>query len=66
MPTNDLPEKIGNPAKRALANAGIDSLAKLSTFTEREILKLHGIGLSAIPLLRQALKAKGKSFKTAT
>ena len=63
MPKNDLPEKLSNPAKRALAAAGIDSLVKLSRFTEREILKLHGIGPSAIPILREALKAKGRSFK---
>ena len=63
MATNDLPEKISNPAKRALAKAGIDSLSKLSKFTEREILKLHGIGPSAMPILREALKAVGKTFK---
>ena len=63
MATSDLPEKISNPAKRALANAGIDSLAKLSKFTEREILKMHGIGPSSMPILREALKAKGRSFK---
>ena len=60
---NDLPEQISNPAKRALANAGIDSLARLSKFTEREILKLHGMGPATLPLLREALTANGKYFK---
>ena len=63
MAANDLPDRISKPAKRALANAGIESLAELSKFTERETLKLHGIGPSAMPILREALKAKGKSFK---
>jgi hypothetical protein len=61
---SDLPEKISNPAKRALANAEINSLAQLSKFSEREILKLHGIGPSVMPILREALKAKGKSFRS--
>jgi hypothetical protein len=64
MAADDLPEKISNPAKRALANAGIYSLTKLSRYTEGEILKLHGIGPSAIPILREALKTKGKAFKS--
>jgi DNA-directed RNA polymerase alpha subunit len=51
------------PAKRALENNGIDSLEKLSNFTEKEILQFHGIGKSAIPKLSEALNAKGLSFK---
>jgi hypothetical protein len=63
MAKNDLPDKMSNPAKRALESAGIDSLSKLSRFTEREVIKLHGIGPATMPLLRAALKSKGKSFK---
>ena len=60
--TNDFP-KISNPALRALNNAGITSLAKLSQYSEEEILELHGMGPSTIPKLRTALRAKRFSFK---
>lgn len=52
-----------NPAKRALANAGVDSLKKLSSFTEKEVLKWHGLGPSSIPVLKKILEEKGLSFK---
>jgi len=52
-----------NPAKRALANAGVDSLKKLSSFTKKEVLKWHGLGPSSIPVLKKLLKEKGLSFK---
>lgn len=54
---------LGAPARRALENSGINTLEKLSKFTEKEILKLHGMGKSTIPKLSDALKAKGLSFK---
>lgn len=54
---------LSEPAKRALQNSGIDTVEKLSKFTEKEILRLHGIGKSSIPKLLDALKAKGLSFK---
>lgn len=53
---------LSAPAKRALENQGITTLQKLSQYTEKEILKLHGIGPSAIPKLRQALEEEGMSF----
>jgi len=54
---------ISAPAKRALENKGIDTMEKLSKFSEKEILLLHGIGKTSIPILAAALKAKGLSFK---
>lgn len=54
---------ISAPAKRALENKGIDTLEKLSKFSEKEILQLHGIGKTSIPKLAGALKEKGLSFK---
>ena len=55
--------RLAAPARRALENNGIDTLQKLSKFTEKEILQLHGVGKTAIPKLVDALKAKGLSFK---
>ncbi len=54
--------KLGNPAQRALANAGIKTLEQLSQVTESELLKLHGMGKASLPVLREALAAKGLSF----
>ena len=59
---SDLPAKLGSPAKRALANAGIQHLEQLSGLTEAELLRLHGIGKNALEQLRAAMKAVGLEF----
>lgn len=50
------------PARRALENNGIFTLEQLSQYTESELLKLHGIGKTAIPKLKAALEAVGLKF----
>jgi hypothetical protein len=60
---SDLPEKLGAPAERALAGAGIKKLKDLTKFSEVDIKQLHGVGPNAIGKLRQALSIKGLSFK---
>ena len=59
---SDLPAKLGAPAERALAGAGIKSLKQLTKFSEAEIKQLHGVGPTALGKLRQALADKGLSF----
>ena len=59
---SDLP-KIGAPATRALDLAGVQRLADLTRFSEKEIEQLHGVGPYAINKLRLALQEKGLSFK---
>jgi DNA-directed RNA polymerase alpha subunit len=54
---------LSAPARRALENSGIDSLEKLSGYSEKETLKLHGMGKSSIPRLRTELGKKGLSFR---
>ncbi|MCR8557059.1 RNA polymerase alpha subunit C-terminal domain-containing protein [Mucilaginibacter sp. BJC16-A38] len=54
---------LSAPARRALENNGITNLEQLSGFSEREILKLHGMGPASLPKLREVLKEKGLSFK---
>lgn len=46
---------LGAPAQRALKEAGITDLKKLSKYTEDELLHLHGLGPSSIPKLKKAL-----------
>ena len=57
----DLP-KTSAPAQRALAGAGIMTLAQLSNFSVAQIQQLHGMGPKAIGILRQALAANGLTF----
>ena len=54
---------LSAPARRALQGAGVDSLKKLARHSEKDILALHGIGPSAIPVLRAALKSAGLAFR---
>lgn len=54
---------LSAPARRALLGAGVDSLKKLARRSEKDILALHGMGPSAIPKLRAALRAEGLGFK---
>jgi Domain of unknown function (DUF4287) len=58
----DLPAKLGAPAERALAGAGIKTLKQLTKFSEVEIKQLHGVGPNALGKLRQALADKGLAF----
>jgi hypothetical protein len=53
---------LAAPARRALQNAGIKSVDQLSAWTEDDLLKLHGIGPTTLPKLREAMKSKGYSF----
>ena len=53
---------LSSPARGALEHAGITSLTELSRHSEREILKLHGVGPKTIPTLRQALHDAGLNF----
>jgi uncharacterized protein YdhG (YjbR/CyaY superfamily) len=54
---------LAAPARRALENAGIKTLVQLAKHSEAEVLALHGMGKSSLPILQKALKEKGLSFK---
>jgi hypothetical protein len=49
---------------RALASAGVRSLADLTRWTEAELATLHGMGPKALGALRAALEASGRTFRT--
>lgn len=55
--------RLSAPARRALENAGIKTLQQLASFSEEEILSLHGMGPASLPHLQAALKEAGFSFK---
>jgi predicted RecB family nuclease len=53
---------LSAPARRALENNDITTLEKLSKYSEAAILKLHGIGKTTIPKLREALANENLTF----
>lgn len=61
-PAGDFPRAIGRPATRALAAAGYTRLDQLAGVTERDLLRLHGMGPKALGILREALHARGQAF----
>lgn len=61
---SDFPN-IGAPATRALEIEGYTNLKQLTKVSEVELGQLHGVGPKAVRILREALKAKGWSFKQA-
>ena len=62
VPASAFP-KIGKPAERALANAGINKLVQLSKHTEADLLALHGMGPKAMGILKAEMKKAGLSFR---
>lgn len=54
---------LSSPARRALESNGITTLKALSKYSELEILDFHGVGPSAIPKLKAALKKEGLKFR---
>jgi hypothetical protein len=62
---SDFPAGLSNPARRALASAGYSLLEQLTAVTETEIPKLRGVGPNALTILRDAIAARGPSFRQA-
>jgi DNA-directed RNA polymerase alpha subunit len=58
----DIP-KISGPFNDALGAAGITSLEQLCEWTEKELLKLHGVGAKGIRMLKEVMAEKGMSLK---
>lgn len=57
-----LPVNLSKPAHRALVAAGYTRLDQLTSVSEGDLLRLHGVGPNAIRQLRQVLAAHGLSF----
>lgn len=53
------PKGFPQPAIRALAAEGYERLDQLAGSSERHLLALHGVGPTAIRLIRQGLEAAG-------
>lgn len=49
------PRAIGKPAGRALIGENIKSLRDVATWSEADLLALHGVGPKAIRILKEML-----------
>jgi len=58
------PRGVAKPAVRALAAAGYITLDQLTKARESDLATLHGMGPKALTILKAALQAKGKSFRS--
>jgi DNA-directed RNA polymerase alpha subunit len=58
-------EKIGlsAPARRALINAKLTKIEHLKKLTEKQLMSLHGIGPSSLPIIKKVMKKYKVSFK---
>jgi len=54
---------VSVPVKRALQGIGVNTAYKLSKFSEKEIMSLHGMGPSSLPILKEALEKAGMEFR---
>ncbi|WP_117590357.1 helix-hairpin-helix domain-containing protein [Chryseobacterium taiwanense] len=54
---------IAMPARRALGKEKIDSLEKLSDYSEKEIMQMHGFGKNTMEKLKNYMKENNVSFK---
>lgn len=57
--TTGLPSNLSKPSQRAFDQAGIKTLDDIRSYTEKELLSLHGVGPKTIRQLKEA----GGSFK---
>lgn len=55
---------LSNPARQAFIHEGIGSFEVLITYTEKELLKLHGFGKASLPTVYSALKVNGLKLKS--
>ncbi|UTX50871.1 hypothetical protein KIK00_06680 [Chryseobacterium sp. MA9] len=54
---------IAIPARRALEKEKINSLEKLSDYSEKEIMQLHGFGKNTMVKLKNYMKENQVCFK---
>jgi DNA-directed RNA polymerase alpha subunit len=54
---------LSSPARNALLHHGIDTVQKLSEYSEKELLKMHGIGKASLPVFIKSLEEQGLTFR---
>lgn len=54
---------LGAPTRRALERENIKTLSDLTSYSEKEILAFHGMGISTMSKLQKLLANEGLTFK---
>jgi hypothetical protein len=54
---------LSAPARRAMEHHNILTTEKLASYSEKEILALHGLGPASLPTLKKVLSDEGLNFK---
>ena len=62
QPHSEFPAGLSQPARRALAAAGVTQLGHLTVLKASEVGRWHGVGPKTIRELREALTAQGLAF----
>ena len=62
QPETPFPKGVSKPAQRALASIGVTHLEQITRFTEAELMELHGMGPKAMGIIKDTLRAQGKSL----
>lgn len=65
-PTSSFLSLLSAPARRALEHEGISTLKQVSKYSQRDLLKLHGLGKSTMIILEELMTAQNLSFTKAT
>ncbi|MFD4642635.1 helix-hairpin-helix domain-containing protein [Lentzea sp. NPDC058436] len=59
---SEFPRTIGKVAARELAAHGYTTFDSLTAVSEKELLKIHGVGPKALRILGEELAAQGKAY----
>lgn len=62
-PKENFLDALSIPARNAFLHEGINTIKKLSGYTEKEILKIHGVGPASLPTFKKYLQKAGLNFK---
>lgn len=62
-PAKGFLRELSAPARNALLREEIETLEKLSGYSEKDLLALHGVGPASLPIFKRYLTQAGLSFK---
>lgn len=62
-PSTEWLAALSAPSRRAMEAAGINSLKQLSTFTEKEVAAMHGVGPKVIRIMKEFLEENKLKFE---
>ena len=55
--------RLPGPVQRAFEDDGIDSFEKLTCLSEKELLRLHGVGKKGVEIMKRLLAQDGRRLR---